>query len=97
MAEKYSEIKVVRVGEAESKDGHKFPVYKTMIKDKQRNKLIDVRFTRDVTNRPTEPCIIRVADKKWNIDRSGLYPICWVKEILEIVPLPEKEVENPFI
>lgn len=97
MAEKYSEIKVIRVLEAKTKDGETFPTFKTMIKDKQHNKLIDLRFTKEVKNLPTERCIIRVADKKWNIDRSGLYPVCWVKEILEIVPFPDKEEENPFI
>lgn len=94
MAEKYSEIRVVKVSEAQTKDGRKFPVYKTVIKG---NKLLDLAFTQAVKNRPTEPCILRVADGKWNIDRSGLYPKCWVKEIMEIVPLPAKEVENPFI
>lgn len=95
MAEvKFSEIKVVKVSEAQTKDGRKFPVYKTIIKG---NKTMDLCFTQAVKNRPEKPCIIRVADGKWNIDRSGLYPKCWVKEILEELPLPIKEQENPFI
>lgn len=95
--QKYSEIKVVRVGTAKTKDGRTFTTYKTIIKEDNRNKLIDLCFTRDVRNTPTEPCIIRVPDGKWNISRRELYPRCWVKEILEILPLPQKEEENPFI
>lgn len=95
MAEvKYSEIKVVRVGETKNAAGNTFPVYKTIIKG---NKLLDLCFTKAVKNKPEEPCIIRVPDGQWNISRSGLYPKVWVKEILEIVPLPKKEEENPFI
>lgn len=95
MAEKgYSEIKVVKVSEAQTKDGRKFPVYKTIIKG---NKTMDLCFTQAVKNRPEHPCIIRVPGGKWNIDRSGLFPRCWVKEILEEIPLPVKEQENPFI
>lgn len=93
-AVKFSEIKVVKVSEAQTKDGRKFPVYKTIIKG---NKTMDLCFTQAVKNRPEKPCIIRVPDGKWNIDRSGLYPKCWVKEILEELPLPVKEQENPFI
>ena len=92
--QKYSEIKVVRVGKAKTAAGNEFTTYKTLIVG---NKLLDLKFTRQVKNAPEEPCIIRVADGKWNIDRTGLYPVCWVKEILEILPLPVKEVENPFI
>lgn len=92
--QKYSEIKVVRVGTAKTKDGRTFATFKTIIKG---NKLMDLCFTRDVRNVPTEPCIIRVPDGKWNISRQGLYPRCWVKEILETIPLPQKEEENPFI
>lgn len=92
--QKYSEIKVVRVGTAKTKDGRAFATYKTLITG---NKLIDLCFTRDVRNVPTEPCIIRVPDGKWNISRTGLYPRCWVKEVIEILPLPQKEEENPFI
>ena len=90
----YSEIKVVRIGEAENKDGKKFSTYKTVIAG---NKLMDLCFVRTVKNTPEEPCIIVVEDGKWNIDRKSLYPRVWVKEIKEIKPLPRKEEENPFI
>ena len=98
MAEvKYTEIKVVRVSTATTKDGRKFPVFKTQIKDQGKEKVIDLCFVSTVKNLPTEPCILKVAKGNWNISRSGLYPKCWVKEIAEIVSLPGKEEENPFI
>lgn len=96
MAE-YTEIKVVRVSTATTKDGRKFPVFKTQIRENNKDKVIDLCFVSTVKNIPTEPCIIRVPKGSWNISRSGLYPKCWVKEIAEIVPLPVKEEENPFI
>lgn len=98
MAEvKYTEIKVVRVSTATTKDGRKFPTFKTLIKDGNKEKCIDLSFVSTVKNLPTEPCIIKVENGKWNISKAGLYPKCWVKEIAEILPLPVKEEENPFI
>lgn len=92
-----TEIKVVRVSQATTKDGRKFPVFKTQIKEQGKEKVIDLCFVSTVKNLPTKPCIIKVSRENWNISRSGLYPKCWVKAIDEIIDLPEKEEENPFI
>lgn len=88
------EIKVVKVTPIETKDGKKFTAYKTVGKD---GKLLDLRFRRDVTNTPTEPCVIVVADGNANVDTTRQYPVVWVNEIEEIKPLERKSNIDEFI
>ena len=89
------EIRIL-VKEVTTKEGKKFNSYKAVQKD---GKLIDLRFTKAVKNAPTEDCIIVVKEENVNIDKSRLYPRCWVKEIeetLEYVSKAPSSEELPF-
>lgn len=78
-----------------------FYVYKGVQKN---GKLIDVKFTRDVTNIPKiDNFIIEVSKDKINLDKDRKYPCYWVKEILPVMQQSKiedlenvKNVDLPF-
>lgn len=75
----------VKVKEIESKEnGNKFNIYKLVTKSK---KLVDVRFTKNVTNLPKEDCVMVVKPENINYDKNRQFPCFWVKEIEEIKPI----------
>ena len=80
-------VKIIEVNEITPKTGSKFIAYKTV--DKNAKKM-DVKFTRDCRNTPTEPCEIIVDDSQANVDTNRQYPCLWIKDVLEIRPLPHK-------
>ena len=61
-----------------TKDGKSFDTFKAVQKD---GKLIDCKFTRDVKNLPTESCMMFVEKENINVNRSGKYPVVWVKKV----------------
>lgn len=74
-------IKIIEVKDVTLEDGKKFKAYKTVDK---KGKKMDVRFTRDVHNLPTEACTIVVSPDKCNVATNRVYPILWVQEIIRI-------------
>lgn len=80
-------VKIIEVKEVTPKNGQKFNAFKTVDKN---GKKMDVKFTRDCRNVPTEPCEIIVDDSAANVDTNRLYPCLWIKDVLEIKPLPRK-------
>lgn len=80
-------IKVIEATEITPRTGAKFTAFKTV--DKTGRKM-DLKFTRDCRNIPTEPCEIIVDDSQANVDTNRQYPCLWVKDVLEIRPLPRK-------
>ena len=81
----------VKVFEGKTKEGKKFDYYKLVDKN---GKFTDVRFTRAVTNRPTEDSIIKVDVNNINYDKNRLYPCYWIREIEEMKPIKEIRKEN---
>lgn len=69
-------------------DGREFDTYKAVQKD---GKIVDLKFTRDVKNLPTEDCYIVVAGDKINLAKKREYPCFWVKEVSEIIPFEKQE------
>ena len=75
------EFKIIECKEITTKDGRTFTAYKTLAKG---GKKMDVRFVRGCKNIPTGPCTIVVDDNDCNVDKSRLYPILWIKQVVEI-------------
>ena len=75
------EIKLKCVERENNETGEKFLSYSTYTKDNSR---IDVRFTKEVLNKPNHACIILVQEGKIWIDTKKRFPVCWVSEINEI-------------
>ena len=80
-------FKIIEVKQVETKDGKKFKAYKTIGKN---GKKMDVRFTQECNNPPTEPCTIVCDETECNVDTSRVYPILWVKSILRLEPFERK-------
>lgn len=80
-------VKIIEVKEVTPPTGQKFKAFKTV--DKNGRKM-DVKFTRDCRNIPSEPCEIIVDDSQANVDINRQYPCLWVKDVVEIKPLPRK-------
>ena len=59
----------------------KFKAYKTVGKNGRK---MDVRFVRNCSNVPEEPCTIVCNAEDCNVDTTRLYPILWVKNVLRI-------------
>ena len=72
-------FRITEVKEITTQDGKKFNAYKTIAKN---GKKMDVRFTRDVKNTPTQPCMIVCNEEDANVDVSRQYPILWIKNII---------------
>lgn len=80
-------VKIIEVKEVTPKNGQKFNAFKAVDKS---GKKMDVKFTRDCRNVPTEPCEIVVDDSMANVDTNRQYPCLWIKDVLEIKPLQRK-------
>ena len=81
------QIKTIKVVVSEkAKDGKKFNVYETF--DKKGNRMT-LKFVRDINELPTETCYAKVKTENMSVDRRKEYPVLWVKEVVEYVPLKE--------
>lgn len=91
-----NEVKEIRLiaNEVDGKDGKKWLAFKAVKKD---GKLIDCRFVRACNIIPTESCIIVVDPAEINIATNRLYPILWVKNIIEIKSVKEQQAVDPTI
>lgn len=67
--------------EVKAHNGSKFIAFSAVQKDKR---LMDCKFINSVNQKPTQSCYIRVKLKDINIDRNRLYPVLWVRHVLEI-------------
>lgn len=85
-------FKIARVEEIEH-EGKKFTTYKAIAKG---GRLMDVRFTRDCKNKPTEKCEILVKPENANVDTTRQYPILWIKDVEEIRPLERKNNTDEY-
>jgi len=77
-------IKVSQVKDCTTKDGRKFKAYRCV---GSNGDTMDLKFTRDCHNVPTERCWILVDSDKVNVSRRGEYPVTWVKDINRVEPL----------
>ena len=77
-------IKLVEVKPVTTKDGKKFTAYKVL---DNKGKLMDCKFRQEVTNLPTEPCILVIDDDKCNVATNRQYPVLWVQELKGIEEL----------
>lgn len=80
-------FKIIEVKQVETKDGKKFKAYKTIGKN---GKKMDVRFTQECNNVPTEPCTIVCDENECNVDTSRVYPILWVKNVIRLEAFERK-------
>lgn len=87
------EIKIIEVKEITTKEGRKFPAFKTVAKN---GKKLDVRFTKECRGVPTETCILRVQDENTNVDTTRQYPIVWIKKIEETLPITRKSNASEY-
>lgn len=78
------EIKIIKKTLA-TKDGKKFDVFKAVQKN---GKLIDCKFTKEVKEKPSKSCTIKVDENYMNVDNSRLYACLWIKKIEEIIDNP---------
>lgn len=86
-------IRVVEVKPIETADGKKFTAYKVLTKDGRK---IDAKFRQDVKLLPKEPSIIIVDDEKCNVSTNRQYPVLWVSEVKEILPVEKKTNAGQF-
>lgn len=87
------EIKIIECKEITTKNGRKFTAYKTVGKGGRK---MDVRFTKECTKTVKEPCTIVVDRTKANVDKTRLYPILWIKDIVEIKENVRKDNLDEF-
>ena len=80
-------FKIIEVKEITTQDGKKFNAYKTLAKGGRK---MDVRFTRDCKNPPTEPSIIVCNEEDANVDTTRQYPILWIKSIIRTEEFAKK-------
>ena len=80
-------FKIIEVKQVETKDGKKFKAYKTIGKN---GKKMDVRFTQECNNVPTEPCTIVCDETECPPHTSRVYPILWVKSVKRVEPFERK-------
>lgn len=81
----------VKVFEGKTKEGKSFNYYKIVDKN---GRFVDLRFTRTVTNRPTEDSLVEVKKENINYDKNRLYPCYWVKNIESIRTIKEVRREK---
>lgn len=95
-------IKVTKVRDVDYQ-GKKFKAYQCLDGD---GNTVDLKFTRDCHNVPTERCFIYVDSDKVNVNRKKEYPVVWVKDVNRIEPIEKgngvekffgvDDDENPF-
>lgn len=78
--EELLEIEIDCTERVNKETGEKFLSYRALSK----KGYIDLRFTKEVANKPTHACKIIVAKDKVNVNRKSKFPVCWVSEIREI-------------
>lgn len=81
----------VKVFVGQTKEGKPFDYYKLVDKN---GKFTDVRFTRKVTNRPTEDSLLKVKIENINLDKNRLYPCYWIKQIESMRTIAEIQEEQ---
>lgn len=81
----------VKVFEGKTKEGKPFNYFKIVDKN---GRFVDLRFTRTVTNRPTEDSLVEVKKENINYDKNRLYPCYWVKSIESIRTIREVRWEK---
>lgn len=86
-------IRLTEVKPITTKEGNKFTAYKVLTKD---GKIMDCKFTKDVTNVPTEPCIMIVNSDKCNVATNRQYPVLWVQEIIDIQEIVKESNSEAF-
>lgn len=75
------EIRVI-AKTAKAGNGREFTAFKAVKKD---GSLIDCKFTRSCKNTPSESCTIIVNASDCNVTNNTLYPVMWVKNVVEII------------
>lgn len=96
-------IKVTNVRDVDY-NGRKFKAYHCLDGDGNN---VELKFTRECHNVPTERCFIYVDSDKVNVNRKKEYPVVWVKDVNRIEPISRsssvekffgvaEDSENPF-
>ena len=86
------EIEIDCTERVNKETGDKFLSYRALSK----KGYIDLRFTKDVENKPTHACKIIVASDKINVNRKSKFPVAWVSEIKEIKEFEFKQNTSEY-
>lgn len=82
----------IKVTERQTNDGaKKFLTYKTFSKN---GRATEVKFRQDAQNVPKIDCFIEVDESKLNLNTAGKYPVCWIADVVRIIPADEIEAER---
>ena len=71
----------IRVTPKKTADGRSFNTFKTFSKN---GRSIEVKFNKEVNNRPEKDCVISVLEDNAHLNDSGEYPVLWIKKIESI-------------
>ena len=83
-------IKVI-VTERQTQEGKKFNAYETITKNDRKVKL---KFRKEVKNLPEKTCYAIINVEDINVNKSGEYPVVWVKAVQSYEDLQEVAKEN---
>lgn len=87
------EVSVKTVKYAGENQEESFLAYKAFTK----KGWMDLRFTKEVENAPTKNCFIYVEKENLNVNKTGRFPIVWVKKIEKIEEITfTQKVEDYF-
>lgn len=70
----------VFVEQKKTADGRTFPVYKAITS--KNGVKVDLKFRKEVTNRPEKSCYMFVDIDKINEQKNTEYPLIWVSEVM---------------
>lgn len=90
--EKMLEIEIDVQERTNHETGEKFLSYRGLSK----KGYIDLRFTKEVENKPTHACKIIVPETKINVNRKSKFPVAWVSEIKEIKDFEFKQNTSEY-
>lgn len=86
-------IRIIEVKPVVTHDGKKFTAYKVLTKD---GRTMDCKFRQEVTNLPTEPCIMLVNSDKCNVATNRQYPVLWVQEVVGYEDIAKQSNSESF-
>lgn len=82
----------IKATERQTKDGaKKFLTYKTFSKN---GRATEVKFRQEANNVPKADCYIEVNNADVNLNTAGKYPVCWIADVIRIVPDEEVKAER---
>ena len=90
--EKLFDIEIDCTERVNKETGEKFFSYRALTK----KGYIDLRFTKEVVEKPTHACRIIVSESKINVNRRSKFPVAWVSEIKEVKEFEFKQNTSEY-